>query len=216
MKNDAQLQQDVQEAIGWERALGVAEIGVIAKNGVVTLTGNVDNYAKKLAAENAAKNVSGVKAVVESIEINYADSHQSSDMEIAREAVRILKWNKSVPEDKVHIKVEDGWITLEGELQWFYQKEEAKKALEHLQGVKGVLNRIMIKPNEHDVIERDAIVKALQRNWAIDDQLIDVNVLGNYVTLSGTVKSIYQKEEAGKIAWNAPGVWSVENDLTIH
>ena len=134
MKNDAQLQQDVQEAIGWERSLGVAEIGVIAKNGVVTLTGNVDNYAKKLAAENAAKNVSGVKAVVESIEINYADSHQSSDMEIAREGVRILKWNKSVPEDKVHIKVEDGWITLEGELQWFYQKEEAKKALEHLQG----------------------------------------------------------------------------------
>ena len=215
MKNDAQLQQDVQEAIGWERSLGVAEIGVIAKNGIVTLTGNVDNYAKKLAAENAAKNVSGVKAVVESIEINYADSHQSSDIEIAREAVRILKWNKSVPEDKVHIKVEDGWITLEGELQWFYQKEEAKKALEHLQGVKGVLNRIMIKPNEHDVIERDAIVKALQRNWSIDDQLIEVNVLGNYVTLSGTVKSIYQKEEAGKIAWNAPGVWSVENDLLI-
>ncbi len=216
MKNNEELQKDVLDAIKWEPLLNAAEIGVTAKDGIITLTGIVDSYAKKLEAEDAAKNVSGVKAVVEKIEIKFDGIGKKTDNEIATEVLNAIKWNWEVPNDKVKVKVEDGWITLEGELTWNYQREAAKRSVKNLVSVKGVTNSIVIKSEALDNIEQKDIERAIGRNWAIDGQNILVNVSGKKVTLKGTVQSSYQKEEAERIAWNAPGVWIVENELIVN
>jgi osmotically-inducible protein OsmY len=215
MKTNAELQNDVQNAIKWEPLLNAAEIGVTVKDGVVTLTGSVDNYSKKSQAEDAAKNVAGVKAVVEKIEINYSSWGTTSDGDIAKEIISALKWNFEVPNDKVKVKVENGWVTLDGELPWNFQREAAKNAVSNLNGVKGVSNNIKIKSDSEDAIEKSDIESALERNWSISDNDIEVKVSGSRVTLSGTVDSWYQKEEAGRIAWNAPGVEMVANDIVV-
>ncbi len=209
------LQKDVQDAIKWEPLLNAAEIGVTAKDGVITLTGVVDSYSKKLEAENAAKNVAGVKAVVEKIVVAFGHMGVKNDNEVAGEVVTAFKHNWEIPDEKVKVKVEQGWLTLDGVVQWNYQKEAAQKAVRYLAGVKGVTNNISVTPDGHDSIEKLDIEHALARNWAIDDEDIQVGVIGNRVTLNGTVDSVYQKDEAGRIAWNAPGVWSVDNELVI-
>jgi osmotically-inducible protein OsmY len=215
MKTNEELQKDVQNAIKWEPLLNAAEIGVTARNGVITLTGVVDSYSKKTEAENAAKNVTGVKAVAETIEVNYGSSFRKNDTEIANEVLNAFKWNWEVPADKIKVKVESGWVTLEGELEWHYQKEAAKKAVAHLMGVKGVSNNITIKSETRDAVEQSDVECALERSWSIDDEDVDVAVSGNRVTLTGTVSSLYQKDEAGRLAWNAPGVFSVDNELLV-
>ena len=216
MKNNAELQKDVQDAIKWEPLLNAAEIGVTVKEGVVTLTGIVDSYSKKSEAEDAAKNVKGVKAVVEKIEIKFSNSWaRKDDNQVANEIVNAYKLNWQVPDEKVKVKVEDGWVTLEGELKWNYQREAAKDAVKNLLGVTGVSNNITIKSETQDQIEKGDIENALQRNWATTDKDITVNVSGHNVKLSGTVHSWYQKDEAGRIAWNAPGVWDVDNELVV-
>ncbi len=215
MKKNEDLQKDVQDAIKWEPLLNAAEIGVIAHDGIVTLTGVVDSYAKKSEAEEAAKSVAGVKAVVEKIEIRFGNSWNKNDTEIATEVLNALKWNWEVPGEKVKVKVEDGWVTLEGELHWNYQREAANKTVKNVIGVKGVSNNITIKSETHDAIEKRGIERAFVRNWSMCDQDIDVKVTGNRVMLNGTVDSLYQKEEAGRIAWSAPGVWAVDNELVI-
>jgi osmotically-inducible protein OsmY len=215
MKTNEDLQKDVQNAIKWEPFLNAAEIGVTAKDGVITLTGTVNSYAKKKEAENAAKSVAGVKAVAESIEIKFGNLGKKSDTDIAHEVLNAWKWNWEVPEEKIKVKVEDGLVTLEGEVQWNYQKEAARKAVANLMGVTGVYNNITIKSETRDAVEKADIENALTRSWSIDDEDIEVEVKGNYVTLTGTVDSIYQKDEAERIAWNAPGVFCVENDLLV-
>ena len=215
MKTNEQLQRDVQNAIIWEPLLNAAEIGVTAKDGVISLTGTVDSYIKKVEAENAAKNVSGVKAVVENIKINYDTYGKKDDAAVAKEVLSAFKWNWEVPSDKIKVKVEDGWVTLEGELEWNYQKEAAKKAVATLDGVMGVTSNITIKSETKDMVEKRAIESALERNWSIDEHDIKVKVSGNKVTLNGIVDSFYQKDEAERIAWNAPGVLSVDNELVI-
>jgi osmotically-inducible protein OsmY len=215
MKNNENLQKDVQNAIKWEPLLNAAEIGVTAKDGLITLTGIVDSYAKKLEAETAAKNVVGVKALVEKIEVKFSSAFKKTDSDIANEAMKSFKSNWDVPEDKVKIMVENGWVTLEGEVPWNFQREATKNAVHNLMGVKGVTNNIKIKPNTQDAIEKINIEHALARNWAVDDEDIKVRVSGNKVTLNGTVHSFYQKDEAGRIAWNAPGVSTVDNELVI-
>ncbi|HCN84285.1 MAG TPA: ornithine aminotransferase [Sphingobacteriaceae bacterium] len=215
MKSNQDLQKDVQDAIKWEPLLNAAEIGVIAQNGVVTLTGIVNSYAKKLEAEKAAKNVSGVKAVVEEITINYGSYGKKTDKDIADDVLAALKMNWEVPDEKVKIKVENGRVTLEGELKWNYQKEAAKKAIKYLVGITGITNNIQIKSEMIDAVEREDIECALERNWSIDDDDIQVKVSGNNVSLNGTVGSLYQKDEAERIVWNAPGVWSVDNELLV-
>lgn len=215
MKTNEILQKDVQDAIKWEPLLNAAEIGVTAKDGVITLTGVVNSYAKKLEAEEAAKNVAGVKAVAEEITIEFNGAAKHNDSQIATEVVNAFKFNWEVPDDKVHVTVEHGWIKLSGEVEWNYQKEAAQKAVRHLAGVKGVTNNLTIKANLHDAIEKMDIERALNRNWSIDAEDIEVAVSGNHVTLNGFVDSIYQKNEAGRIAWNAPGVRTVDNELVI-
>jgi osmotically-inducible protein OsmY len=216
MKTNADLQKDVQEAIKWEPLLSAAEIGVIAKDGIVTLTGTVDSYWKKTEAEEAAKSVAGVKAVVEKIEIRFAgNSFTQDDNEIATEVVNAFKWNVEVPNDKVKVKVERGWLTLEGEVEWNFQKDAAKRAVSNLSGVAGVTNNIKIHSDIGDEIEEKDIERALDRNWSLSDLEIVVKVSGTKVTLTGTVDSWYQRSEAARIAWNAPGVRLVENNLVV-
>ncbi|TRX43131.1 BON domain-containing protein [Flavobacterium restrictum] len=216
MKTNESLQIDVQDAIKWEPLLHAAEIGVAVKDGVVTLTGTVDNYIKKTEAEIAARNVKGVKAVVEKIEIKYNNSWDiKSDLDIANEVISALRWNWNVPNDTVKVKVEGGWVTLDGDLTWNYQREAARNAIQNLEGVKGIYNNIKIKSDNTDTIEKAAIEKALSRNWSINDNDIEVDVKANEVTLTGAVTSYYQKDEAERIAWKAPGVSAVNNELTV-
>ena len=215
MKTNEQLQKDVQDAIKWEPLLNAAEIGVTAKDGVVTLTGVMNSYSKKIEAENAAKSVAGVKAVAETIEINFGSSYNKNDTEIANEVVNAFKWNWEVPSDKLKVKVENGYVTLEGEVEWNFQREAAKKAVANLTGVIGVENNIRIKSDTIDEIEKKDIECAFDRNWSMDDNEIHIKVSGNRVTLTGMVNSIYQRDEAERIAWNAPGVCSMDNQLVV-
>ena len=191
------------------------EIGVTADDGIVTLTGVVDSYAKKLKAEAIVKNIKGIKAVVEKIEVRFAVDGTISDTEIAREVVNALKWNWEIPNDAIKVKVENYWVTLEGELQWNYQRETAQKLVDNLSGVRGVNNKLTIKTELHDKIEKDLILEAIERDWSINNDEIDITVLDKKVTLSGLVHSLYQKHQAEKIVWSTPGVWFVENNLEI-
>ncbi len=216
MKTNETLQQDVQNAIKWEPLLHAAEIGVTVKDGVVTLVGTVDSYSKKIEAENAAKGVKGVKALVENLTIVTGNMWKKEDGDIAQEVLNALKWNWSVPNDTVTVKVENGWVTLSGEQQWNYQRDAAKNAVVNLIGVLGVNNNITIKTDAKDQLEKEDIENAIGRNWSINDEDIEIAVEHNNVTLTGTVSSYYQKEEAERLAWKAKGVWNVTNNLSIN
>jgi osmotically-inducible protein OsmY len=215
MRTNEELQADVQKAIQWEPLLHSAEIGVTVKDGVVSLTGTVDSYLKKVEAESAVKRVTGVKGLVENIIIKFPDTLLKTDLEIANEVITGLENNWMVPPDSVMVKVENGWVTLTGELPWNYQKEAAKNGLNSLAGVKGVLNHINIKSATFDAIEKEKVEHAIDRSWSLENSDIKVNVNGNSVTLTGTVDSWYQKEEAERIAWKTPGIGHVTNDLVI-
>ena len=215
MKTNEILQKDVQDAIKWQPLLNAAEIGVTAKDGIVSLTGTVDSFSKKSEAEDAAKNVAGVTAVVEKIEVRFPSGWSKTNVEIAKEVTNALNSRWDLPKDKVKVKVEAGWITLTGELNWNYQKEAAEDSIKNLMGVTGVTNSIKIKSESNDAVEKADVESALRRNWSFYDNDIEVNVTDHKVTLSGVVGSIYQKDEAERIAWNAPGVWSVNNELSV-
>jgi osmotically-inducible protein OsmY len=215
MKSNEQLQKEVQEALKWEPQLHAAEIGVTVHDGIVTLTGTVDNYTKKLEAEDAAKNVAGVRAIVEKIEVKYPNSEIKTDEDIAAGVLTALRESFNVPSERIKVEVEDSWVTLHGDVSWNYQREAAKRAINDLPGVRGVFNNIKIR-SEHKVeLEKKLIEKALRRHWSINADDIHVEVSGTKVILSGKVTSMYQKEEAGKIAWKIPGVWSVDNNLVV-
>jgi osmotically-inducible protein OsmY len=215
MKTNEELQKDVQEAIKWEPLLNAAEIGVTAKNGVVTLTGIVDSYAKKWEAENAAKSVTGVRVVIERIDVKLNESFgKKDDNEIANDLIKEAKWNWQIPKENIKATVEDGWVTLEGEVDWNYQREAAYDIAKNQYGVKGVTNNITIKKTQ-DQVEKEAIERAFRRNLFLDDSNITVNVSDHNVTLKGTVPSWYQKDKAEKIAWNARGVQNINNQLQI-
>ncbi len=215
MKDNETLQKDVQDAIKWEPSLNAAEIGVTAKDGIITLTGTVDSYAKKVEAEHAAKNIVGVKAVVEKITIKFSGGWNKSDSDIAIEVLNALKGNWQIPTDTVKVKVENGWITLEGQLNWNYQKDAAKNLVKHLAGVTGVTNNITLQGESQDEIEQKDIEAAFARSSDLNEEHIQVSVSDNRVTLHGVVSSSYQKEEAERIAYNAPAVWTVNNELIV-
>ena len=214
-ESNEELQQDVQDAIKWEPLLNAAEIGVTAKDGVITLTGTVDSYAKKLEAEDAAKSVKGVKAVIVKLEIKFgSDSEKKDDSVIADEIIKAAKWNWDIPKDKIKANVENGWVTLSGEVDFYYQKEAIEDLVKNYSGITGVTNNITIEESEDQVEEKD-IEKALRRNWLIDDSNIEVNVSNHDVTLTGSVESWFERDKAESIAWNALGVWNVNNQLIV-
>jgi osmotically-inducible protein OsmY len=217
MKTDSELQQHVMDELKWEPTIHAAEIGVAVKDGVVTLSGNVDSYGKKWAADRAAKRVYGVKAVVEEIKVTLASSYKRADKDIAKSATNVLDWNLWVPHDRVKVMVRDGLITLSGDVDWYYQKEHAEDAVRHLKGVLGVINSITIKPPVKAVEVKNKIEDALKRNarLLLAAQKIQVESSGSKVILRGSVGSWADRNEAEYAAWSAPGVSQVENNLMV-
>lgn len=215
MKTDIQIQKDVMDELKWQPFLQSSEIGVSVTDGVVTLSGQVDNYGKKLAAENAAKKVSGVKAIAEDIRVGVSPSYRKTDMEIAVAVINALKWHTAIPDDRIKIKVEDGVVKLEGEVEWDFQRTSAKNAVQYLTGVHSVLNLITVRPKlSADDLEKK-IRAAFHRSATVDSGKVNVAVLGNKAILTGTVRSFAEKEEAEDAVWAAPGVFSLESKLVV-
>jgi osmotically-inducible protein OsmY len=216
-RTDEQIQRDVAEELKWDARLQPNEIGVIVKDGVVTLTGWVDNFIKKWAAERAALRVNGVRAVANDIEVRLPGSAERPDPDIAAAATRALKWDAQIPDDRVKVTVSNGWLTLEGEVEWEYQKRAADRAVRGLSGVRGLSNLISVRPRTRPSPEevKRQIEKALTRSAETDAQRITVDVVGDRVILSGAVRSWAERREAEQAAWSAPGVSEVDNHIVI-
>jgi len=215
MTEDRKLQEAVLAELSWEPSVTAGHIGVTARHGVVTLTGHVESFAEKHAAETAAGRVKGVVAVAEEIEVKLPFERQRGDEEIAAAATERLSWDVSVPKDAVKVKVEKGWITLSGEVDRHFQKDAAEQDVRRLMGVVGVSNQTTIKPTLNIADISDKIVHALHRSWFFDPKNISVTAEGGTVRLSGTVHSISERADALATAWAAAGTTDVVNDILV-
>lgn len=213
LRTDEEIQKDVLAELKWDARLQPNEVGVSVKDGVVTLTGWVDSYLKKWTAEDVAHRVAGVKAVANDIEVKLAT--ERTDADIAAQAVHALEWDAFVPSDKVKVTVSKGWVTLRGEVEWQYQKEDAERVVRRLAGVKGVTNLVTVKPHTTASELKRKIEDALVRNAEIDARKITVEIQGSKAILRGTVRSWAEREEAERVAWSAPGITAVENRITL-
>ena len=213
-KTDSEIKTDVLLELKYEPSVKATDIGVIVKDGTVTLNGYATSYGEKWDAVNAAKRVRGVNAVADEIKVKLTYSYDRTDGDIATNAVNQIKWSTTIPENSVQITVRDGWITLEGEVEWRYQYTAAQDVMQYLAGVKGVSNLITIKPKLAPVDISIAIKAAFERNAQLEADSIEVDTLGNNVILSGKVGNYAEREEAERVAWAAPGVYSVDNQLT--
>jgi osmotically-inducible protein OsmY len=217
-RTDQQIQRDVLDELKWDARVQPNEIGVAVKDGVVTLTGWVDSFTKKWAAEEAAHRVRGVKAVANDIEVRIPGSSERPDPDIAATARRALEWDAFVPVDNIKITVSKGWVTLEGEVEWGYQKEDTERVVRRLTGVRGVTNLLTVRPRLTTPSSSEIkhkIEDGLVRSAETDAQRISVEVQGSKVILKGTVRSWAERQEAERIAWSSPGVTSVENRIMI-
>jgi osmotically-inducible protein OsmY len=213
--NDSDIQRDVTQELRWEPSLRDDDVAVSVRDGVVTLAGFVDSWAERGQAERAATRVKGVKAIANDLEVQIPGPFVRTDPEIAHAAARALEWDITVPPDRVRVKVDRGWITLEGQVEWFYQKEGAERAVRRLTGVKGVLNTITLaaQTTPRDVKKR--IKDALHRAVELDADRLAVEITGHKAVLTGTVRSYAEFKDAERAARNAPGITEVENRLLI-
>ena len=212
---DTDLREDVLHELEWEPSIDGSNIGVSVKNGVVTLSGHVSSFAEKWAAENAAKRVYGVRAVANELDVKLPGESKRTDQEIAQACVNALKANVNVPDDRIKVTVSSGWVTLEGQVDWQYQKDAAENAVRYLVGVMGVTNLITVKPRASATEIKSKIEDALKRSAELDARRITVQVEGGKVILRGSVRSWAERQEAEREAWAAPGVWSVDNQITV-
>ncbi|MGH7668570.1 MAG: BON domain-containing protein [Gemmatimonadaceae bacterium] len=216
MKTDMQLQRDVSEEIAWQPNVREAEIGVAVRNGVVTLSGFVDSYAQKYAATRAAERVHGVRAVADGLSVKLPKSLVRSDTDIAQAAVSALRWAVEVPDTRVQVLVDDGWVSLDGALDWQFQRTATEKAVRFLTGVKGVINRISVQqPNVSAYEVNQRIGQALRRSADTEADRISVEAKNGKVVLRGTVRSWAEREDAERAAWAAPGVCEVDDEIAV-
>ena len=215
MKTDAEIQKHVMEELKWEPAIQSSEVGVAVKNGVVTLSGTVDTYQEKKMAEKAALKVAGVKGIAEDIEIRLSYHDQKTDAELAQAVVNALKWNALVPDDKIKIKVENAWVTAQGMVEWAYEQNAVRDAIASIVGIKGISNLVKVTPKLDPADVKKKISAAFERNAIIDANSIHIENIGSKVVLTGKVSSYSEKREAEHVAWNAPGVSSVENNIEV-
>ncbi len=215
MKSDTQLQKDVMDELRWEPRVTDKEIAVAVKDGVVTLSGYVQSYSQKRAAEQAAARVAGVKAVAEDIQVKLPMGHERTDTEIAHAVVNALKWDTEVPDELIKAKVENGWVTLEGVVPYFYQKSAAERCVRFLNGVKGVTNLMSLKPSVSTTKVTENIEAALKRRAEREANRIKVEAHDGKVTLRGSVHSWLELKEVENAAWATPGVWAVDDKLAV-
>jgi osmotically-inducible protein OsmY len=215
MKSDSEIERDVREELEWDPDLDATDIGVSAKKGVVTLTGFVHSFADKYEAEAAVKRVAGVVGVANDIEVRLPSVDQRPDPEIAREAVDVIKAHLPISSENIRVIVKNGWVTLEGEVEWQYQRQTSENAVRRLKGVRGVINSIMLKPRAEPSDIKSKIEEAFKRNAEVDANRIQVETRGGEVILKGTVRSWIEREEAERAAWSAPGVVKVDDRIVV-
>ena len=215
MKSDMEIKKDVEDEIRWDPDIEPTDIAVNVKNGVVTLTGFVPSYLQKFEAEKDAKRVLGVIGVANDLEVRTAVSEQRPDPEIAREAVEAIKRQLPLSFQAIKVVVRDGWVTLEGEAEWNYQKERAEEAVRNVKSVKGVINTIQVKPRATPTEIKRKIEEAFKRSAELDASSIQVETSDGEVVLKGTVHSWFEREQAERAAWQAPGVRKVEDKIAI-
>jgi osmotically-inducible protein OsmY len=215
VRTDEDIQRDVLEELKWDIRVRPNEIGVAVKDGIVTLTGWVDSYLKKIAAEENAHRVPGVKAVVNDIEVRLPGSAERTDADLAKAVLDALKWDAGIPTDKIDVTVDHGWVTLKGEVDYYFQKRDAEHAVERISGVRGVTNLLTVKPQPTPDDLKQQIEQALVRNAETDAKRIIVEVQGSKVVLRGTVSSYAEKKAAEEVAWSAPGVTEVDNRIVV-
>ncbi len=215
IRTDEDVQSEVIDELKWDAQVRVTDIGVSVKNGIVTLSGQVDTYAKKWAAQDAAHRVRGVKAVANDIEVHVPTSAERTDTDLASSVFTTLTWDAMIPTDKLDITVTKGWVTLKGEVQYGFQRLAAERAVNRLAGIRGVTNEIEVKAHLVPATIKHDIERALVRNAQTDAHLIKVEAQGSTIILRGAVRSFAEKQAAEQTAWSAPGVTSVDNRITI-
>ena len=215
MKSDSEIEQDVEDELKWDPDLDATDIGVSVKKGVVALTGFVKSFLDRYEAEAAAKRVAGVVGVANDIEVRIPNADERPDPDIARDAVSALKIQLPISSEHIKVIVKSGWVTLEGQVEWQYQKHSAESAVRRIKGVKGVTNSISLKPRAEPSEIKGKIVGAFKRSAEVDANRIQVEANGGEVILKGSVRSWSEREEAERVAWSAPGVTRVEDRIVV-
>jgi osmotically-inducible protein OsmY len=212
---DKTIRDAVIDELEWEPRVDSEHIGVAVEDGVVTLTGHVESYAARFAAEEAAKRVHGVKAIAQEIEVRLPSDKKTADDQVAKRVLDIIDWSSSVPENAVKVKVQNGMVTLSGEVNWHYQRDEAEDAVRKLSGVRSVINTIQIKPKVSALDVKRRIEEALKRSAEVEAQAVKVSAVDGRVTLTGTVHTYFERDLVERTAWLAPGVVAVNDQIRV-